>query len=512
MLPPPPREWAAGDDVFAAWVPCITGQLSFSLMGEGVSGCVHATGLSPAAERQVIAVQRRVASDLPRPWFWSVWTWASANFALVGQTGPCHRRRAGETWEDKQGVLTGSVFLLQKHSHARGKRRDRLVRSLRQSVANFRASQDSEPLISLAYDDIIAGRTALPIEANTALQIPQAHFALYRSGELRLRLLPETLPERFRDVDGRLIEESQLEYYRAQFEEQLAQHFYYFIRDLAHRHYHHHQETDSLLPLIKSPSSDDLGWRRETGYALGRAALEARRENELLSYKKAEGIVAYGRAFEENLSKNYRPATNFDLEENNPNVHQYDWNALLASMTARSDEEMWRYSGRVQAFAAMLAAGLATIALWFAIAQVSTNLGFSKIDPELNTGILLESSRLLYEKPALALSLVLTATWIAYEIFGRGFRAFAPAQRILEHMRRLGYAIAASASNRLRRSMPELADTLGAYTASFVSTSMMLGFFDLALALARRDVQTSVIWRTCAWIVSRFAAVAASLT
>lgn len=494
-----PSVWALDEGVRAGWIPSITGQLSFSLMGEGVPGCVHATGKVASTERVVVAVQRRVARDLPRPWLWSVWTWASANFVLIGETQETQRRQGEGYVTDEQGVLSGEVYLLQKHKGRRRARRDKIVRLLREAVATHKLHGQIQDLSGWMREVLAEARNEEGTPPVLGLQIPQARFALFRSGEFRIELRADTLPTKFRDEDGEDVEGARVAEYREQFERLIAHHFYYFVRDLAHRHYHHHQNSDSFLPLLAATNADDISWRRETAYALGRAALEARRDNDLLSFRKAEGLVAYAEAFQDGLAQQVRSDAAGRREVSYGGARPYNWPALRASMTARSEEEQWRYSGRIQAFVAMLTAALAVFALWFAIAQVRGAVGFPEVDPNQPRGLLLSVASHLWIQPANSTFVAIIGTWMLFELFGRGFRAFAPAQSVLEQLKRFTYALAASTSGSLKRWAPELSDRIGAYVGSGTAVAAAVVLFDLALALAKRDPGA---WLPVEWLRS----------
>jgi hypothetical protein len=497
-FPPEARTWCHNPGAMAAWVPSIAGQLSFSMMGEGLSGCLHVTGMLSKDERVVIATQTRIATDAPIPGYINRASWSVADFLMVAHTASANRTRpnAETSTRDVQGVLLGSLFLLQQHRDpSQRQRRARLRGRIRRILGRFRDLEKLPQVLDKINASVVGARANGLGAGERGLEIPQAHFALFRSGEFRLWFLKNTLPARFRNKDGSLASENDVDAMRERFQSELGPHFYYFVRDMAHRHYHHAKTSDSLLPVVAVEQYDDVTWRRETTYSLARAVLEARRDDDLLHYKRAAGIAAYAAAFQDGLGKVQRSSRDFDIEESNPQALTYDWAHLLASMEARTSQQIWRHGSRVQAFAVILSACLATVALWFSIAQVDTKLGLTTDFTANNPPLLITIARILYATPIIFLFWISVIIFVGYEFFGRGFRSLSGVESYSVALKRLGYAFAVATSFRVRRAFPVAADTFGAFVGGSILIVVAGLAFDLSWAFAHQNIGQS-------WFVS----------
>lgn len=80
-----------------------------------------------------------------------------------------------------------------------------------------------------------------------------------------------------------------------------ARQCFFFIRDLAHRHYHHDAHSDLLTTTYAWSLETDEHWRRETQYGLVRLAISERRRDTAETFKRALGIIAYAEAFQKHL-------------------------------------------------------------------------------------------------------------------------------------------------------------------------------------------------------------------
>lgn len=271
------------------------------MFGEGEPFCVHVTGMLGPIERGVALIQRRVATDFPLPLIFRYFSWAAADFALVAHTADCNRQRqqTPQVFIDDQGILTGSVYLLQRNTGRAGKRMNRLRGRIRRILGRHLHESDLPIGLRKIVDSISEARQPRATPPTPPLDIPEAHFVLYRSGEFRLWMLPSTIPDQFDDDKGRPVPTAEAPQYKKAFVEGLSSHFYYFVRDMAHRHRHHAKGSDSLLPVVEATPTDDTTWRRETSYNLSRAIIEARRDDDLVEHKRAIGIAAYAGAYQD---------------------------------------------------------------------------------------------------------------------------------------------------------------------------------------------------------------------
>ena len=356
---------------YAAWVPTITGHLSFSLIGEHLVGCATANAEdsnAPGARRVALATTR-TTRDLPFTGWPVTWLlpWIRARYLLVAKSGPAIRpallkddagKTIAQTISDSYGVLRGRVICIPHHEQPSGEK----------SAADFYSK--ARYLIE-AFNDITPKGTPGEIDALLKLldaELDQAEqsgvcclaaeFQLHRTGEFRLSL-PLVLPQAFnRAARGETPN---------RFADLLAHQFYYFVKEAAHRHYHHDPALDNLLPLKRSSTADDESWRRETLWSLARNVLEVRRRDHLTDYKSAFGMLAYADAFQALLARVRRKGTTFELSTN---TIPYDFAHAKASLEAKIDERSWILSGWTQFWTVTLTTVLAACALWLGSVQV----------------------------------------------------------------------------------------------------------------------------------------------
>ncbi|OXE36871.1 MAG: hypothetical protein CGW95_05025 [Phenylobacterium zucineum] len=450
----------------------------------------------------VLAQQTRVAMDDPKPWPIQAMTWAAADFLMIAESQAAHRStRDGRQIEDRQGVLTGRIILLQQHSGRQQRRRNRVVGRMRRLISRFNTSNRLETLLGKVEHTITAARLTND-GGDPGLVFPEAQFALYRSGEFRLRMVQDTLPTSFEDASGQRVSEADVPAMRDAFATDLSKHFYYFVRDLSHRHYHHDSDSDALLQLHPANAADDTTWRRETLYALGRAVLEARRDDDLLSYNRAKGISAYAKAFEDQLGARKRHPDDFEWQLVYDEGPFYHWEPLLASIAARSDQQAWRHSGRVQALGLIVSVLLATIALWFATAQIQNQLGFSLNIHTAQVANMRAIIAALYYQPARFFAVTVVITWVLFEFVGRGFRVFSTLERLTDRFLRFGYAVAGTATLLIRRNFPNVANRIGAYIGSALMGLITFLVLQLALALANYSPGSSILGKAIIYLLN----------
>ncbi len=357
-------------------MPCITGQLSFSLIGSHTDATTLnlATSTAPGAATPVryvaVAAERR-SSDLPLPgWFVQGFRrWATCDFILVAKTAPAEmpvwNRDVLDTNVDHMGVLHGDVFVIPHHVDGTASNR---VNALRHRARNDINSYSADLRSSITEEDgdqLIQGIASALSNPPEGVRIPHARFRLYRSGELRIWLDP-TLIADAHEV-GVQVDDAE-----AGLGPALCRQIYYFIKDTTHRHYHHDQEADNILPLTPAPKIDDISWRRETLWALVRAVLEGRRRSELYAYKDALGVLAYADAFQGLLARIRRPAHQYMQFEEHNQVALYSLGPTKSSIEAKREELTWTHGQRFQLLALIVASSLAVAALWIASVQVES--------------------------------------------------------------------------------------------------------------------------------------------
>ncbi len=354
---------------YAGWVPTITGQLSFSLIGLGSAapGCVTANvefhdKVACHPRRRVAVSVRRVTRDLPLTVFPipEIFRSIAAEFILLGETRPAGRPviQRGEVRErsDEIGVLTGDILVVPHHPD-RLKQEKSFISKVRRRIA---AIGDSAPRAVIGCDEALSVELGGWMEdaRKQGLSIAHARFELYRTGEFRLEQI-DSIPV----ADAGEEEQSE-------FDSILASQVYYFVKDIAHRHYHHQASSDNLLPLTRLQADDDLGWRRETLWSLARAVLEMRRSGKLPGHKSALGVLAYAEAFQGLLARVERSRDKPEAFVGTEEIACYDFTHTRQSLDATIAEKGFIHSHWTGIHTFLIGTSLAFVALWLAMAQL----------------------------------------------------------------------------------------------------------------------------------------------
>lgn len=243
---------------FRGWVPTITGNLSFSVLGTSKSPRKDEKAYRiVGGRRYTLAVQRRHTSD-----------------AVFGLYDVFHDREASfhfvmlcASFEDENhNANHGSVFVVDSREYWR----------FSHNIASLKHAADDEferffSFAFLGLQDAVDQKKAVRV-----------NFSLDRAGGVSLK--SEVDPKKQSD-EG--VIENQV---------------YYFLRDISHRHQHHEATSDTILKCYRfdslSPASTQR-WKRETLYALYRWIIQQKRAQSLEAYINCKGVLAYACSFEE---------------------------------------------------------------------------------------------------------------------------------------------------------------------------------------------------------------------
>lgn len=459
---------------YAGWVPTITGQLSFSLIGLGgaAPGCVTANVEfqdkdAEHPRRRVAVIKRRVTRDLPATFFPipEIFRSIAAEFVLLGETRPAARPviRSGEihSREDEIGALTGDLLVIPHHKEL-SKAEQALVRRIRRRIAAIgdsmpRAVVGVEAVLKIEMEEWIAEA------ARAGLQLARARFELYRTGEFRLEMIA-SLPVASGEAGD-----------QAEFDAILASQIYYFVKDIAHRHYHHQPASDNLLPLTRITAENDLDWRRETLWSLARAVLELRRSGKLPGHKSALGVLAYAEAFQGLLARVHRPSASTDPFEITDEIACYDFTHTRQSLDATIAEKGFIQShwNGIQTF--LIGTGLAFAALWLAAAQVRDLGCRSQIDCPRIPEPMTELVRWALEQPHILAAVLVILGAIYLEASRRSLMVVTPLRVWGNFIGEWFDALGATISRAARRSHPTWGDQIGAGIAWLYSLFFVVG-------------------------------------
>jgi len=139
--------------------------------------------------------------------------------------------------------------------------------------------RSSDPQQAEGLEDYVAARHKRVGRLVTDECLAFASFTLQRNGELELSSvhIAEDARSGVEDVDV------------------LASQLFFFLKDITHKHQHHHDSTDTIIGLYHA--TDDLTWRRKVLFALYYQITDLRRWKDERRYGNALGMLAYAKAF-----------------------------------------------------------------------------------------------------------------------------------------------------------------------------------------------------------------------
>lgn len=267
---------------FKSWVPTVTGQLSFTVIGrtDWPTRCVSLSRLSAKSAQGAIFVQERYTHDfalpfvgLPASWLdWIFW-----NVHILGLE-PISGRHSYFCIVDKPSseadvgltVLTGKIFPVVCDKHAK-----RSVDRARTRVLDAKHVDSIETISSEVSKDIYG---LFPVEAS---------FSLHRNGEFSLVVEKSESAINFENLN-----DTDIERYAAQ--------CFYFVRDISHNHQHHHGSNDLIVRLHR----DDETWNKNVYYDLFRSVIQFKRLKTDFHITNASGVLAYSESFRLTFLKN----------------------------------------------------------------------------------------------------------------------------------------------------------------------------------------------------------------
>jgi hypothetical protein len=345
---------------FVGWVPTVTGRLSFSRVGDAQSGDRAICNNTATVDRDgfLFGSHTRTSHDGPFPAFIMRWMGrvpdvhylvsmrvdeAMLPVQALKQQSDDPKQAPVNLELDREGALTGEIvfFSLGKAlPRPIGEKMQRLRQLAREGRApsctqvKRREKRDqAEAIIGEIWDELKAGfgrQEKLPA-------FGRVHVRLLRTGQCEM-LVDEDDLHTTRAVKvaqsvalaGGILDRQHQAFQVAT--AAAARQCFFFLRDLAHRHYHHHPNSDLLTTTYAWALDEDEHWRRETQYGLVRLAISERRRDTAETFKRALGIIAYAEAFQKHLCG---WLSQFDAPPvRSPLGFAYDFASLRASIDA----------------------------------------------------------------------------------------------------------------------------------------------------------------------------------
>jgi hypothetical protein len=264
---------------FMSWVPTVTGQLSFTVIGrtDWPNRCVFVSKLASERPEGAVYVQDRFTHDYSLPFVGLSDSWLDFIF------------RKFPPWSSTMTSGSQSFFCLvdKPDTETLGD-----VNEISGSIIPVPWNEFSSVSVKRARERVVSAPSSIDIsELQTeivrdlkGLAPISAKFSLKRNGEFYLSV------EKIEDTEDAgygfgLISDSNLRRCAAQ--------CYYFIRDIAHNHQHHDGKNDLIVRLHEK--NDD--WKRQVYFDLFRNVIHFKRIKTEFHITNASGILAYSETF-----------------------------------------------------------------------------------------------------------------------------------------------------------------------------------------------------------------------
>lgn len=388
--------------------------------------------------RVVATYQERVAQDFPYSDFFVRLKKPSAlqQYFLIARTCqaqiPFLEEKKVRVLTDEQGALTGEIVIVPSD---KSKSRKKFVESLKSSIEDW----DQE---GSSFLDRMSKKISSAHKDNVV--IFRIDFCLFRTGEVRIWFDPLKQSNNLSNV-----KDSEME--------SIAKQAYYFLKDIAHAHYHHEPDSDQLIELVRLTTSsnqseherNEIAWKREVLWGFARVIAQLRRNNDLRSLKRVQGILAYADAFQSNVAVIRRAKALEGEFEIDRNLTIYDFGHAKTSIAALDNFRTWYNTGSFQLLATILALMLSALSLWAAV----TRIAISDCDTNLpcvghlsNEQMQVVSYVALH--PLLITGVLLFPAMFLYFVFVRDVKAFRPTKKFDRFIRTGSSAIGAGVAEK----------------------------------------------------------------
>ena len=375
---------------WAGWIPTVSGQLSFSIIGHSsaAANCAYVNDLLPrranndAPARFIALHQYRTAPDYPWPDWITRWLMpgAAQDFVLIAETCEAKiqvnlpRDASGKPTVDAipnaQGVLSGKIYILLHDRHPRQDNRNKaFVAKLKRLMW-----QSKSESFDVTKESIVK---VIDLWRNSGIPLLEVNFSLFRTGEFRVWLDPKP----WKKVIGTTFFDDATKIFPNQ--------IFYFVKDVVHRHYHHNGSSDQMLSLTKASgdfAKSEIDWRRQTLWGLVRVVMQYRRTGRWPDLQKAKGVAAYAEAFQLSFSNCLRSAEGSEPFVPTSKLSTYDFKHIRESIDVSAADRASTRSATWQALTLGVTIVLAVLLAWSSYGSKMLALRLAKCNADLSVG------------------------------------------------------------------------------------------------------------------------------
>lgn len=261
---------------YAGWIPTAGGRLSFNLIGYSKYPTPTITSNQSEGDyRHIISFQKRNLIDSSFPVLKILL--ARTIFGLDGVFWclcDAHTEKSGEE-------LTGRLYLFSDKK--KWKETAKSIKEYQGKLDCYQATQTTSSLNKFYEENV--SNDIMSIKYNAAYFVD---FRLLRNGTAYI-----TIPS-----DAPSLDTPDQNNPGTKMEQIVCAQLFFFLKDICHRHQHHHPKSDTITDIYMV-NGDDNTWREQTLKQLYRKVLDLKRDQAKGIYSSAQGILSYVRSFRE---------------------------------------------------------------------------------------------------------------------------------------------------------------------------------------------------------------------
>lgn len=250
---------------YIGWVPTVGRRLSYSIIGSSNHPSVaEIANVADDKKRRILCLQDRTLLDSALPIFKPVL--ARLLFDLSGSFVFFLDAESGNSFLPEDQKLNGKLYLFADKVDKNVDEKVLCIKKAINELNNF-----DSPFFSESLDNFYSKINKEYLNNIEDYSIFKACFRLERDGIIEIDI----------ETDENL-------------EHLICAQFFFFIKDISHRHQHHHPKTDTILDIYKK---DNPHWQDEILRALYKRVLDFKRSRNEWVYSSALGVLSYIKAF-----------------------------------------------------------------------------------------------------------------------------------------------------------------------------------------------------------------------
>jgi len=253
---------------YFGWVPTVGRRLSYSIIGNSSHPTLAETAnIADNKTRRILCLQNRTLLDSALPIFKPAL--AKLFFNLSGSFVFFLDAKSSNDFSLKNQTLSGKLYLFSADIDCAVDEKVLLIRKAINELDNFDSSFPTENPVSI--DDFYSDINKNYLNDIEKYSLFTACFKLDRDGIIGIEI----------ETDEAL-------------EHTICAQFFFFIKDISHKHQHHHPKTDTILDIYRN---DNLHWQDEVLRALYKRVLDFKRSRNEWVCSSALGVLCYIKAF-----------------------------------------------------------------------------------------------------------------------------------------------------------------------------------------------------------------------